>query len=87
MSRFLLAAALLTSLALVAPPDLHADVTPTLRISYQCAVSSNDYIAEANKRGFDAGHPNRGEEIADYIGKSLSDIPADVVAEFRSYGQ
>jgi hypothetical protein len=74
-------------LALVAPPDLPTDVTRVLRTSYQRAVSSNDYIAEANKRGFDAGRPNRGEEIADYMGKSLSDIPADVVAEFRSYGQ
>jgi tripartite tricarboxylate transporter family receptor len=72
-------------LALVAPPDLPADLTRILRTSYLRAVSSPDYVAEASKRGFEVGRPNKGEEIADYIGKSLSDIPADVVAEFRSY--
>jgi tripartite-type tricarboxylate transporter receptor subunit TctC len=74
-------------LALVAPPDLPADITRTLRSSYLRAVSSKDYVAEANKRGFDAGRPNRGEEIAEYIASSLSNLPADVIAEFRSYNQ
>jgi tripartite-type tricarboxylate transporter receptor subunit TctC len=74
-------------LALVAPPELPADVTRTLRTAYLRAVSSNEYLADASKRGFDAGRPNKGEDIADYIGKSLSGIPPDVIAEFRSYGQ
>jgi hypothetical protein len=73
-------------LALVAPPQLPAD-TATLRSSYLRAVSSNDYLADATKRGFDAGRPNPGQEIADYISKSLSNIPPDVIAEFRSYNQ
>jgi tripartite-type tricarboxylate transporter receptor subunit TctC len=74
-------------LAVVAPPELRADITGTLRSSYLRAVSSNDYLAEATKRGFDAGRPNPGQEIADYISKSLSNIPPDVIAEFRSYNQ
>src|SRR5262245_52375670 len=74
-------------LALVAPPGLAADITRTLRAAYIDTVSSRDYIAEATKRGFDAGRPNRGEDIADYIAKSLTNIPADVIAEFRSYAQ
>jgi len=74
-------------LAVVGPPDLRADITETLRSSYLRAVSSNDYLAEATKRGFDAGRPNPGREIADYISKSLSNIPPDVIAEFRSYNQ
>src|SRR5215470_19576472 len=74
-------------LAVVAPPDLRADITETLRGSYLRAVSSNDYVAEATKRGFDAGRPNPGQEIADYLSRSLSNIPPDVIAEFRSYSQ
>jgi tripartite-type tricarboxylate transporter receptor subunit TctC len=74
-------------LALVAPPQLPADVTRMLREAYLAAVSSQEYIAEATKRGFEVGRPNRGEEIADYIAKTLSNVPADVAEEFRSYNQ
>jgi len=74
-------------LALVAPPNLPADTTRTLRGAYLQTVSSKEYVAEAGKRGFEVGRPNRGEEIADYIAKNLSNIPADVSEEFRSYNQ
>jgi len=74
-------------LALVAPPNLPADITRTLREAYLQTVSSKEYIAEAGKRGFEVGRPNRGEEIADTIAKNLSNIPADVSEEFRSYNQ
>ncbi|HLQ88439.1 MAG TPA: tripartite tricarboxylate transporter substrate-binding protein [Xanthobacteraceae bacterium] len=74
-------------LALVAPSELPGDITRTLRAAYLDTVSSRDYVAEATKRGFDAGRPNRGEDIADYIAKSLTNIPADVIAEFRTFGQ
>jgi hypothetical protein len=74
-------------LALVAPPNLPEDITRTLRGAYLQTVSSKEYVAEAGKRGFEVGRPNRGEEIADYIAKNLSNIPADVSEEFRSYNQ
>ena len=74
-------------LALVAPPQLPADVTRTLREAYLQTVSRKEYVAEAGKRGFEVGRPNRGEEIADYVAKNLSNIPADVSEEFRSYNQ
>jgi tripartite-type tricarboxylate transporter receptor subunit TctC len=74
-------------LALVGPPNLPADVTRTLRDAYLATVSSQEYVAEATKRGFEIGRPNRGEEIADYIAKTLSNVPADVAEEFRSYNQ
>jgi hypothetical protein len=74
-------------LALVAPPELPGDITRLLRAAYLDTVSSRDYITEATKRGFDAGRPNRGEDIADYISRSLTNVPADVITEFRSYAQ
>jgi len=74
-------------LALVAPPGLPADLTRTLREAYLKTVTSEEYLVEATKRGFAVGRPNRGEEIADYIAKNLSSIPADVAEEFRSYNQ
>jgi len=74
-------------LALVAPPQLPAEVTRTLRDAYLATVSSQEYVAEATKRGSEIGRPNRGEEIADYIAKTLSNVPADVAEEFRSYNQ
>jgi hypothetical protein len=74
-------------LALVAPPGLPADITRTLRDAYLATVSGKDYTAEAAKRGFEVGQPNRGEEIADYLAKNLSNIPPDVAEEFRSYSQ
>jgi tripartite-type tricarboxylate transporter receptor subunit TctC len=74
-------------LALVAPPDVPEDVTRTLRAAYWAAVSSKDYKEQASKRGFEVGAPNSGEEIAEYIAKNLSNVPADVTGEFRSYAQ
>jgi Tripartite tricarboxylate transporter family receptor len=74
-------------LALVAPPNLPAEITRTLREAYVQTVSSKEYVAEAGKRGFEVGRPNRGEDIADYIARNLSNIPADVSEEFRSYNQ
>jgi tripartite-type tricarboxylate transporter receptor subunit TctC len=74
-------------LALVAPPDVPGDITRTLRAAYMAAVASKDYKEQASKRGFEVGAPNSGEEIADYIAKNLSNVPADVIGEFRSYAQ
>lgn len=74
-------------LALVAPPQVPADITRTLRAAYLGAVSSKEYRDEALKRGFEVGPPNSGEEIADFIGKATSNIPADVIQEFRVYTQ
>ena len=74
-------------LALVAPPDTPGDITRTLRAAYLAAVSSKDYKEQASRRGFEVGAPNSGEEIADYIAKNLSSVPADVIGEFRSYVQ
>ncbi len=74
-------------LAVVAPPGLSPEVTKVLRDAYVETVSSKEYIAEATKRGFDVGTPNRGEEISAYLEKSLTGIPDDVIAEFRVLSQ
>jgi tripartite-type tricarboxylate transporter receptor subunit TctC len=72
-------------LALVAPPGTPDDIAKTLRQSYLVMVASKDYQDEAIKRSFDVGKPNSGEEIADYIAKNLSDVPAAVIQDYREY--
>ena len=72
-------------LALVAPPGTPDDIVKTLRQSYLAMVASKDYQDEAIKRSFDVGKPNSGEEIADYIAKNLSDVPAAVIQDYREY--
>jgi tripartite-type tricarboxylate transporter receptor subunit TctC len=73
-------------LAVVAPPNTPAEITRTLRESYIKAVSSKEYRAEAKKRGFEiAEAPNKGEDIQEYLRQSLSNIPDNVIKEFRSY--
>ena len=74
-------------LAVVAPPGLPTNLTRTLRDAYLAAVSSKDYQNDAARRGFDVGRPNPGEEIADYIANNLSNVPADVIQEFRLHSQ
>ena len=44
-------------------------------------------MTEATKRGFDVGCPNRGEVIAEYVAKNLTNVPADVITEIRSHAQ
>jgi len=72
-------------LALVAPPGMPDGIVKTLRQSYLAMVASKDYQDEAIKRSFDVGKPNSGEEIADYIAKHLSDVPAAVIQDYREY--
>jgi len=72
-------------LALVAPPGMPDGIVKTLRQSYLAMVASKDYQDEAIKRSFDVGKPNSGEEIADYIAKNLSDVPAAVIQDYREY--
>jgi tripartite-type tricarboxylate transporter receptor subunit TctC len=74
-------------LAVVAPPEMPAETTRVLRAAYLGAVSGAEYKEQAAKRGFEVGQPNSGEDIADFIAKNLSNVPADVIAEFRSYAQ
>jgi tripartite-type tricarboxylate transporter receptor subunit TctC len=74
-------------LAVIAPPELPADVTRVLRQSYLAAIASNEYQELAAKRGFEVGKPNPGQEIADYIAGNLSNVAPEVIQEFRSYMQ
>src|SRR3954453_4556847 len=72
-------------LTLVAPPGTPDGIVKILRQSYLAMVASKDYQDEAIKRSFDVGKPNSGEEIADYIAKHLSDVPAAVIQDYREY--
>jgi tripartite-type tricarboxylate transporter receptor subunit TctC len=83
----LFAIPLRVGLAVIAPPDLPAEITRVLRESYLSAISSKDYQEQAAKRGFEVGKPNPGAEIADYIANNLSNVPPEVIGEFRSYMQ
>jgi tripartite-type tricarboxylate transporter receptor subunit TctC len=74
-------------LAVIAPPDLPADVTRVLRESYLTAITSREYQEQAAKRGFEVGKPNSGQEIADYIASNLSTVSPEVIHEFRTYMQ
>jgi hypothetical protein len=72
-------------LAVVAPPGIKPDTTKTLRDAYLATITSKAYRDEAAKRGFDTVKPNPGEELASFLDKSLSSVPPDVIAEFRTY--
>jgi hypothetical protein len=72
-------------LAVVAPPGLNPATTKTLRDAYLATITSKEYRDEAGKRGFDTVKPNPGEELANFLDKSLSSVPPDVIAEFRTY--
>jgi tripartite-type tricarboxylate transporter receptor subunit TctC len=72
-------------LALVAPPGMPDSIVKTLRQSYLAMVASKDYQNEAIKRSFDVGKPNPGDEIADYVAKNLSNVPAAVIQDYREY--
>ena len=74
-------------LAVVAPPGLSKETTRILRDSYLATITSKGYRDEAAKRGFDTVHPNPGDALADYLDKSLSSVPADVITEFKTYTQ
>jgi hypothetical protein len=72
-------------LAVVGPPGLNRDTTKTLRDAYLATITTKEYRDEAAKRGFDTVKPNPGEELANFLDKSLSSVPPDVIAEFRTY--
>ncbi len=72
-------------LAVVAPPGLRKETTQILRDAYLATITSKEYRDEAAKRGFDAVKPNPGNELSDFLDKSLSSVPPDVIAEFRLY--
>jgi len=48
-------------------------------------ATSREYLDEAVKRGFDAGRPNSGQEIAAYVADTLLKVPAETLREYRSY--
>jgi len=81
----LLAAPQKLGLALIAPPGTPAELTRTLRAAYLAMVATAEYRDEAVKRGFDVGAPNSGEAITDYVAKTLSNFPAETIAEYRTY--
>lgn len=83
----LFAVPLHVGLAVTAPPGLSPDVTQVLRNAYIETVTSKEYVEEATRRGFAAGKPNPGLELSSFLDKNLSNVPPDVIAEFRTYSQ
>ena len=81
----LLAAPQKLGLAVIAPPGLPAELTRTLRDAYLAMVATAEYRDEAVKRGFDVGAPNTGEAITKYVADTLSNFPAETIAEYRTY--
>jgi len=81
----LLAAPQKLGLAVVAPPGIPAELTRVLRDSYLDMIATSEYRDEATKRGFDVGAPNYGEAITEYVTNTLTKVPADTIAEYRSY--
>jgi len=81
----LLAAPQKLGLAVVAPPGIPAELTRVLRDSYLDMIATSEYRDEASKRGFDVGTPNDGEAITEYVTSTLTKVPADTIAEYRSY--
>ena len=81
----LLAAPQKLGLAVVAPPGTSAELTRVLREAYLKMVATNEYRDEAVKRGFDVGTPNTGEMITDYVSNTLTQFPAETIAEYRTY--
>ena len=72
-------------LAVIAPPGLPAELTRILRDAYLAMIATSEYRDEAAKRGFDVGAPNTGEAITEYVTNTLSNFPAETIAEYRSY--
>ena len=81
----LLSAPQRVGLTMIAPPGLPDELTGILRQSYLKMATSREYLDEAVKRGFDAGRPNSGEEIAAYVADTLLKVPAETLREYRSY--
>ena len=81
----LLAAPQKLGLAVIAPPGLPAELMRTLREAYLAMVATSEYRDEAVKRGFDVGAPNAGEAITAYVANTLSNFPAETIAEYRTY--
>jgi tripartite-type tricarboxylate transporter receptor subunit TctC len=81
----LLAAPQKLGLAVVAPPGIPAELARVLRGSYLDMIATGEYRDEATKRGFDVGAPNDGEAITEYVTNTLSNFPAETIAEYRSY--
>jgi tripartite-type tricarboxylate transporter receptor subunit TctC len=81
----LLAAPQKIGLAVVAPPDIPAELTRILRDAYLNMVATAEYRDEAIKRGFDVGTPYDGKAITEYVTNTLMKVPADTIAEYRSY--
>jgi tripartite-type tricarboxylate transporter receptor subunit TctC len=81
----LLAAPQKLGLAVIAPPGISAELTRMLRAAYLEMVATAEYRDEAVKRGFDVGAPNSGEAITDYVAKTLTNFPAETIAEYRTY--
>jgi tripartite-type tricarboxylate transporter receptor subunit TctC len=72
-------------LAVIAPPGISVELTRTLRSAYLDMVAAAEYRDEAVKRGFDVGTPNSGEAITDYVANTLTNFPAETIAEYRTY--
>jgi tripartite-type tricarboxylate transporter receptor subunit TctC len=72
-------------LPVIGPPGMPEDRTQILRRSYLNMVASNDYQAEAIKRGLDIGQPNTGEELAQFVATKLAAFPAETIEEYRRY--
>jgi tripartite-type tricarboxylate transporter receptor subunit TctC len=72
-------------LAVVAPPGVSAEKVQILRDAYMKTVTSKEYIELAKKRGFDVGSPNAGADLGTYLKANMQTVPADVIAEFRTY--
>lgn len=81
----LLAAPQKLGLAVIAPPGMPAALTRTLRAAYLEMVATAEYRDEAVKRGFDVGTPNDGQAITDYVTSTLTNFPAETIAEYRTY--
>jgi tripartite-type tricarboxylate transporter receptor subunit TctC len=81
----LLAAPQKLGLAVIAPPGTPPELTRVLRQSYLAMVATREYRDEAAKRGFDIGEPNTGEAITDYVTNTLTNFPAETIAEYRTY--
>jgi hypothetical protein len=69
----------------IAPPGTPPELTRVLRQSYLAMVATREYRDEAAKRGFDIGEPNTGEAITDYVTNTLTNFPAETIAEYRTY--
>jgi tripartite-type tricarboxylate transporter receptor subunit TctC len=72
-------------LAVVGPPGVPAELTALLRGSYLKMVATREYRDEAMKRGFDVGAPYYGEAITEYVTNTLTNFPAETIAEYRTY--